>query len=119
MMNNFRSWVQLLRNLPLLHLKRSRNTLFGKDLKPELLPSEFERVDKLIRYYKRYWLHQIGSRFSLFQKEMRTIKGLERFHANLKRKFKLYSPNLLEFIQKLNAAIVSTEKGMERIGHGL
>ena len=117
----FRCWVQLLMNLPLLPSEKIVETYhLVKDSKPELFPSDIEKVDKFLRYYERYWLRQVGSsRLSVFNKEKRTTNDLESFHANLKRKFKSHTPNFWEFIQKLNAVIVSTAKDMERIDGGL
>ena len=58
-------------------------------VKPELPQTENDKVTKLLKYFERYWLEQIGpSRLSVFQNEKRTTNDLESFHANLKRKFK-------------------------------
>ena len=91
-----------------------------KSVKLELPRSENDKVTKLLRYYKRYWLKQIGlSRISVFQNEKRTTNDLESFHASLKRKFKSHSPNYWNFITNLNKIITTTEKDMERIDNNL
>ena len=91
-----------------------------KLVKPELSKSEDDKVTKLLRYYTRYWLEQIGpSRLSIFQNEKRTTNDLESFHANLKRKFKSHSPNYWNFITNLNKIITTTVKDMERIDNNL
>ena len=117
----FKSWVQLLMNLPLLPSEKISETFhLVKDLKPELLATDIEKVDNFLRYYEKYWLRQVGSsRLSVFQKGKRTTNDMESFHASLKHKFKSHSPNFWEFCRKLNAVILSTEKNMERIDHGL
>ena len=63
--------------------------------KKTLLPqSENEKVMKLLKYYERYWLGQVGpTRLSVFHTEKRTTNDLESFHANLKRKLKSHNPN--------------------------
>ena len=118
----FKSWVQLLMNLPLLPSEKISETFhLVKDLKPELLATDIEKVDKFLRYYERYWLRQVGSsRLSVFQKGKQTTNDLESFHASLKHKFKSHSPNFWEFCRKLNKKVIlSDEKNMERIDHGL
>ena len=78
---------------------------------PYLTTSENEKVKKLLRYYERFWLEQIGpSRLSIFQNDKRTKNDLESFHAKLKRKFCLHNPNYWSFITKMNQVIKTTEK---------
>ena len=68
-------------NLPLLPSEKISETYhLVKNLKPELLATDIEKVDKFLRYYERYWLRQVGSsRLSVFQKGKRTTNDLESF----------------------------------------
>ena len=87
-----------------------------KQDKPLLMQTENENVMKLLRYYERYWLGQVGpSRLSVFQVEKRTTNDLESFHANLKRKFISHNPNYWDFIRNLNKVIRTSETDMQRI----
>ena len=71
---------------------------------------------KLLRYYARYWLDQVGpSRLSVFDVEKRSTNDLESFHANLKRKFKSHNPNYWYFFRNLNKVILTIETDMQRI----
>ena len=61
-----------------------------KDSKPELQQLDNDRVEKLLRYYERYWLRQVKPlRLSVFQKEKRTTNDLESFYAKLKQNLSL------------------------------
>ena len=84
---DFRQWIELLMCLPLIppdHMVHMFDCL--KQDKPLLMQTENENVMKLLRYYERYWLGQVGpSRLSVFQVEKRTTNDLESFHANLKK----------------------------------
>ena len=119
--HEFRKWAGLFMCLPLLPSGKIVEMYdYLKLVKPELPQSEDDKVTKLLRYYKRFWLEQIGpSRLSVFQNEKRTTNDLESFHANLKRKFKSHNPNYWNFITNLNKIITTTEKDMERIDNNL
>ncbi|KAI6658396.1 hypothetical protein LOD99_15198 [Oopsacas minuta] len=113
----FRQWVEQLMCLPLLPSDLIV-PMFSciKQEKPLLPQSENENVIKLLKYYERYWLGQVGpSRQSVFHTEKLTTNDLESFHANLKRKFKSHNPNYWDFIKNLNKVIQTTEKDIERI----
>ena len=117
----FRKWAELLMFLPLLpHDKIMEMFNYLKHKIPDLPTSENEKVKKLLRYYERFWLEQIGpSRLSVFQNDKRTNNDLESFHAKLKIKFCSHNPNYWSFITKMNQVIKTTEKDIERIDNNI
>ena len=117
----FRKWAELLMRLPLLPCDKIMEMFnYLKHKKPDLPTSENEKVKKLLRYYERFWLEQIGpSRLSVFQNDKRTNNDLESFHAKLKRKFCSHNPNYWSFITKMNQVIKTTEKDIERIDNNI
>ena len=117
----FIKWAELLMCLPLLPYDKIIEMFnYLKHKIPDLPTSESEKVKKLLRYYERFWLEQIGpSRLSVFQNDKRTNDDLESFHAKLKRKFCSHNPNYWSFITKMNQVIKSTEKDIERIDNNI
>ena len=58
----FRKWIELLICLPLLPSDRIIEMFkYLKMNKPVIPESENEKMKKLLKYYQRYWLEQIGS----------------------------------------------------------
>ena len=117
----FRKWVEPLMCLPLLPSDRIIEMFnYLKINRADIPESENEKMKKLLKYYQRYWLEQIGSsRLSVFQNNKRTTNDLESFHANLKRKFCSHNPNYWNFFKKINKVIKTTEKDMERIDNNI
>ena len=68
--------------------------------RPDIPESENEKMKKLLKYYQRYWLEQIGSsRLSVFQNNKRTTNDLRAF-TKFEKEILFSQSKLLEFCQK-------------------
>ena len=117
----FRKWAELLLSLPLLPSNKIVDMYHHlKHEKPILSQLDNEKLEKLLLYYEKYWLKQIGaSRLSVYQNAKRTNNDLESFHSTLKKRFRLHNPNFWEFVKNLNKIITSNDKDMERIDNNV
>ena len=120
--NNEKSrYVKQLMALPFLPASLINPTFLFFQV-PDLSATQTIKMDKLVKYFKRRWLHQITpEELSIYGAKAATNNGAESYHAKLKSIIKIPHPRIWNFMTTLNdinhiIADTDNEIGRLRLG---
>ena len=86
---------------------------------PAVPTEDVPRLEKLMKYFKKRWLHQISpEELSIHDITISTNNGAESYHSKLKSRIRCNHPRIWTFITKLNEIIQDTDNDIRRLYQG-